>query len=511
MRIPCRFSGRNGALALIDCLFGKRADLRHNRGIAHRRGNMMRHSLIMLAGGIAALTAAVPACAQTAPDPSEPAFRAIYRELVETNTTLSVGSCTLAAQRMADRLSAAGFPASDLHMIVEPAHPREGNLVAIMPGSEPTAPAMLLLAHIDVVEANRADWERDPFTLVEEDGYFYARGSHDDKAQAAVWVDTLIRLRQEGFRPRRTIKLALTCGEETAGAFNGAEFLVANHRQLIDAEFALNEGAGGLLDEAGQPVMVNVQAGEKFPQNYRLEVTNPGGHSSRPVRDNAISRLAAALVRVGNHEFAFETNDVTRELFRSLAPLRPGPEGQLIAAFAANPGDTAAAGALAAASPTYNAIMRTTCVSTMLDGGHATNALPQRARANVNCRIFPGTSVETVRQALQTVVGDDQVVVTTLETRSPVSPPPPLTDAIMGPIRAATATVFPDVPVIPILLAGGTDGAFLTPAGIPTYGFTVFFLTTEGSRAHGLNERLRVRSLMDGRRVLYTLVKDFAD
>ncbi len=465
----------------------------------------------LMAGGIAALSCVgIPVQAQSA-DPTEAAFRATYRELVETNTTLSVGSCTLAAERMAARLAAAGFPASDLHMIVEPGHPREGNLVAIMPGSDAAAPAMLLLAHIDVVEANRADWERDPFVLVEEDGYFYARGSHDDKAQAAVWVDTLIRLRQEGFRPRRTIKMALTCGEETAGAFNGAEYLVANHRALIDAEFALNEGAGGLLDENDRPVMINVQAGEKFPQNYRLEVTNPGGHSSRPVRDNAISRLSAALVRVGNHDFAIETNEVTRDLFGSLAPLRPGAEGQIMAAFAANPGDAAAGNALANASPTYNAMMRTTCVSTMLDGGHATNALPQRARANVNCRIFPGTSVETIRLALEQVVGDSQVSVTTLETRSPTSPPPPLTEAIMGPIRAASATVFPDVPVIPVLLPGGTDGAFLTPAGIPTYGFSAFFVNAAGSNAHGLNERLRVQSLMEGRRVLYTLVKDLAD
>lgn len=459
-------------------------------------------------GAVLALMAS-PALAQGA-DPTEPAFRAIYRELIETNTTLSVGSCTEAAQRMADRLSAAGYPQSDLHMVVHPDHPREGNLVAVLPGSDPSLKAMLLLAHIDVVEANRADWERDPFTLVEEDGYFYARGASDDKAQAAVWVDTLIRLRQEGFTPRRTIRMALTCGEETAGAFNGAEYLVNQRRELIDAEFALNEGAGGLLDETGRPVMLNIQAGEKFPQNYRLEVTNPGGHSSRPVRENAITRLAQALVRVGAHDFPVETNDVTRSFFASFAPLRPGAEGAAMAAFAADTGNVGAANALAAANPSYNAILRTTCVSTMLDGGHATNALPQRARANVNCRIFPGTSVESVRQALEAVIADPLVSVTTLETRSPVSPPPPLTEAIMGPVRAAAAEVFPGVPIVPLMAAGGTDGAFLTPAGIPTYGFTGFFATAEGSRAHGLNERMRVQSLMDGRRLLHNLVKDLA-
>ncbi len=466
---------------------------------------------VKLTGMTAALALMAPsALAQTAPDPTEPAFREIYRELIETNTTLSVGSCTLAAQRMADRLAAAGYPASDLHMIVEASHPREGNLVAVLPGRDPAAEAILLLAHIDVVEANRADWERDPFTLVEEDGYFYARGSSDDKAQAAVWVDSLIRMRQERFTPRRTIKMALTCGEETAGAFNGAEYLVAQHRGLIDAEFALNEGAGGLLDESGRQVMLNIQAGEKFPQNFRLEVTNPGGHSSRPVRENAITRLAQALIRVGAHDFPVETNDVTRSFFASFAPLRPGAEGPAMAAFATDTGNMGAAATIAAANPSYNAILRTTCVSTMLDGGHATNALPQRARANINCRIFPGTSVETIRQALETVIADPQVTVTTLETRSPVSPPPPLTDAIMGPARAAAQQVFPGVPIVPLMAAGGTDGAFLTPAGIPTYGFTGFFATAEGSRAHGLNERMRVQSLMDGRRMLHILVKDLA-
>src|SRR5689334_9356941 len=229
---------------------------------------------------LAALFAAAPVPTIAQPSPAEAAFRATYKELVETNTTLSAGSCTLAAERMAARLKAAGFPDQDLHLIVAPGHPKEGNLVAVLPGTDPKLKAVLLLAHIDVVEANRADWERDPFTLVEENGYFYARGASDDKAQAAVWVDTLSRFKREGLKPKRTIKMALTCGEETAGAFNGAQYLATHERQLIDAEFALNEGAGGLLDEHGKPVVLNIQAGEKFPQNYRLEVTNPGGHSA---------------------------------------------------------------------------------------------------------------------------------------------------------------------------------------------------------------------------------------
>jgi acetylornithine deacetylase/succinyl-diaminopimelate desuccinylase-like protein len=456
--------------------------------------------------GVAALLAAAPVFAQS----GEAEFRATYKELVETNTTLSAGSCTLAAERMAARLRAAGFPASDLHLIVEPSHPKEGNLVAVLPGSDPKAKALLLLAHIDVVEADRADWARDPFTLVEENGFFYARGASDDKAQAAIWVDTLARFRREGFRPGRTIKMALTCGEETAGAFNGAQYLAAEKRDLIDAEFALNEGAGGLLDESGKPVVLNIQAGEKFPQNYRLEVTNPGGHSSRPVRENAIYRLADALIKIRAHDFAAQSNEATRGYFKAMAKLLPGPSSAAMAAFAADPSDNTAAATLAAAEPAWNAILRTTCVATLLEGGHATNALPQRARANVNCRIFPGTSVEQVRQALEQVVADPQVKITTLETRSQISPPPPLTERVLGPARKVAAEVFPGVPLVPLMAAGGTDAAFLTPAGIPTYGLSGIFADKEGSHAHGLDERLRVKSLMDGRDYLYRLVKAYS-
>jgi acetylornithine deacetylase/succinyl-diaminopimelate desuccinylase-like protein len=459
-------------------------------------------------GAIAAwLATASSALAQPA---DEAAFRAIYKELVETNTTLSSGSCTLAAERMAARLKAAGFQDQDLHLVPAPGKPKEGSLVAVLPGTDPKAKAILLLAHIDVVEARREDWERDPFTLVEEDGFFYARGVSDDKAQAAVWVDTLARFRREGFKPRRTVKMALTCGEETAGAFNGAEYLAKERRDLIDAEFALNEGAGGLLDAKGKHVALNIQAGEKFPQNYRLEVTNPGGHSSRPVKENAIYRLADAMVKIRAYDFPVQVNDATRGYFSAMAKLVGPREGATaMAAFAANPVDAAAAATLAGTSPAHNAILRTTCVATRLDGGHATNALPQRAGANVNCRIFPGTSAEEVRRSLETIVGDPQVKVT-LETRSPTAPPPPLTERILGPARKVATEVFPGVPLVPIMAAGGTDGAFLTPAGIPTYGITGFFADAEGSRAHGLNERIRVRSVMDGRTFLYKLVKAYA-
>ncbi len=461
---------------------------------------------------IAAIALPAMALAANAPDPrgGEAAFRDTYRELVDTNTTLSSGSCTLAAERMAARLRAAGFPDSDLHLIVAPDHPREGNLVAIFPGTDPNAKALLLLAHIDVVEANRADWTRDPFTLVEEDGYFYARGSMDDKAQAAVWVDTLIRLRQEGFRPRRTIKMALTCGEETAGAFNGAEYLATHERALIDAELALNEGAAGLLGPDDRPQVQLIQAGEKLPENYTLEVTNPGGHSSRPVADNAINRMAAALTRVSQYSFPWTSNDASVGFFRSMSTIAPEPVRPLMRAFVANPNDPEAAARLAAADPSFNAILHTTCIATMIEGGHATNALPQRVRANINCRIFPGTSIEEVRQALVSAVNDPAVSVTAEPARSTVSAPPPLNERIMGPARRASQAIFPGVPIVPILQAGGTDGAFLTPAGIPTYGFSGFFIHPETTNAHGLNERIPVKSLMDGRAMLYLMVRDMA-
>ena len=355
-------------------------------------------------------TTAAQATAQNAT--GEKQFRAVYKELVETNTALSSGSCTLAAERMAARLKAAGFPDSDLHPFAAPDHPKEGGLVAVYPGRDPKLKAVLLLAHIDVVEAKREDWTRDPFKLVEENGTFYARGSIDDKAEAAIWVDTLVRFRQEHYRPRRTIKLALTCGEETAGAFNGAEWLVAHQRDLIDAAFAVNEGASGELDAEGHRVLLEIQAGEKTAQNFRLEVTNPGGHSSRPVKDNAIYRLAAALLRIQSYEFPGAVHRRQSGLlhrhgdrFRRLAATAKSP--MPCARSSKDPNDTAAIalvscqGSRAGTRPCARPASRPCSMA-----GHATNALPQRARANINCRIFPGVAAETVRAKLEELVAD---------------------------------------------------------------------------------------------------------
>src|SRR6202795_3074328 len=445
----------------------------------------------------------------------EQRFRGLYKELVETNTTLSAGSCTLAAERMAARLKAVGFPDSDLHPFAVPDHPKEGGLVALYPGRDPKLKAILLLAHIDVVEAKREDWTRDPFKLVEENGYFYARGAVDDKAEAAIWVDTLIRYKTENFKPKRTLKVALTCGEETAGAFNGADWLTRNRRDLIDAAFALNEGAAGELDASGHRVALEVEAGEKFPQNYRLEVTNKGGHSSRPMKDNAIYRLAAALTRISAYEFPAQFTDANRAYFTGMAKILAAKgdteAANAMDAFLKNPSDTRALALVSAKDPSWNATLRTTCVATMLDAGHATNALPQRARANINCRIFPGVSQESVRRQLEEVVADPAVKVATLETRGPTSAPPPLTPQILGPVQKLSAVFFPGVPVLPILQPGGTDGVFLTAVGIPTYGIEPIFAGPALGHIHGLNEYISVKSLLDGRNFLYLLVKAYAE
>jgi acetylornithine deacetylase/succinyl-diaminopimelate desuccinylase-like protein len=473
----------------------------------------MKHPslLVLLAATTITLAPCIHAAVDTKASAGEAQFRDIYKELVETNTSLSVGSCTQAAERMAARLKAAGFPDSDLHPFAAPDHPKEGGLVAFYPGRDKKLKAILLLAHIDVVEAKREDWTRDPFKLVEENGFFYARGSFDDKAEAAIWVDTLARFSRENFKPLRPIKLALTCGEETAGAFNGAQWLTDNHKNLIDAEFAINEGAMGELDADGKQVVLQVQAGEKLAQNFRLEVTNRGGHSSRPIKDNAIYHLATGLTKIEAYDFPAQFTDGSRAYFTGMAKIQAAKGNKDVAdamnALVKDPNDTQAIALVSSKDPSWNATMRTTCVATMLDGGHATNALPQRARANINCRIFPGVSADSVRQKLEELVADPQVKVTTLETRGPSSPPPPLTPRVLGPVQKLTAQFWPGVPVLPILQAGATDGEFLNAAGIPTYGIEPIFTGPDLGNIHGLNEHLGVTSLLEGRAFLYDLVK----
>lgn len=459
---------------------------------------------------LGALTVAASAQVATPLRPDQSAFREIFRELVETNTTLSSGSCTLAAERMAARLRGAGFADSQLTLFATPEHPKEGGLVAVYPGASKTAKPLLLIAHIDVVEARREDWERDPFTLFEEGGYFYARGTADTKALAAVWVDTLIRFRQQGYTPARTVKVALTCGEETNGAFNGIEWLAANRRELIDAEFALNEGGGGDTDGQGKVIGQSVQVGEKTFVNFRVETRNPGGHSSAPVRDNAIYQLSRALVKIDEHEFPLEMTETTQQYFADAGAARNDEIGRAMIALAANPRDKASE-AIVNTDRFLHSNLRTTCVATLLDGGHAANALPQRSGANVNCRIFPGHSIEAIRQELSRVIGDPGVTVTALPPVRPSPPAPQLHEHIIGPMQKLAARYWPGIPVIPSMANGYTDATFLGAVGIPTYGAPGIWTDPDGNGTHGLNERIEARAVYVGRDYLFDLVKAYAD
>jgi acetylornithine deacetylase/succinyl-diaminopimelate desuccinylase-like protein len=447
-----------------------------------------------------------PAAAQ-----DETAFRDLYRQLIEINTTRSVGSCTAAAEAMRARLLAAGIPASDAQILAPPDRPKDGALIAVLHGRDRVAKPILLLAHIDVVEAKREDWERDPFKLIEEKGWFYARGASDDKAMAAVFTDSLIRYRQEGFKPRHDIKLALTCGEETSEIFNSVRWLTATQPAVLSALFALNEGAGGELDQNEKPVALQIQAGEKVYQDFALEASDVGGHSSRPTKNNPIVRLSAGLAKLGAHDFAIALNQATRGYFEAEAKLMPPEVAADMRAVLRNPPDEAAAERLWAVNPGWNGSLRTTCVVTEIEGGHAPNALPQHVRANVNCRILPGVPISEVQEEIVRVLGDGKISVSPTGEAGMQAPPPPLSERIMGPVRKVAESIWPGVPIVPTMATGATDGRFLNATGVPTYGLSGMFHDAEGSRAHGLNERIRVKSLMDGRRFLYDVVKLYAN
>ena len=444
------------------------------------------------------------AAAAQAPEPTE--FRAIYRELVEIDTSDSVGDNTKAAEAMDARLRAAGFPAADVQVLAP--HPRKGNLVARYRGTGARKP-LLLLAHLDVVEARREDWSFDPFKLTEKDGYFYGRGTIDDKAMAAIFVDTFIRLKREGFVPDRDLILALTADEElgTSSRYNGVRWLLANHRALIDAELAINEGGGGELRD-GRRVLLRVQTSEKVPLSFRLEVTNKGGHSSRPEPDNAIYRLAAGLTRLAAFQFPIALNETTRLLFERSAALRDGPVADDMRAVAKTPPDPDA-GARLAKDSMFNALLRTTCIPTRLEGGHANNALPQLARAVVNCRILPGERGDDVRQMLARALADDQITLTPTAPEIP-GPASPLDPALMAHVQRLTETMFPGTLVIPTMSTGATDGRFLRNAGIPTYGVSGLFVDATDNRTHGRDERIGIRDLYAGRDFLHELVKVLA-
>jgi acetylornithine deacetylase/succinyl-diaminopimelate desuccinylase-like protein len=464
----------------------------------------------------AALVLAIAAHGESAQSlrPDQASFRGLYKELVETNTEVTDGSCTQAAKQIAARLRSAGIPESQITLFSTPDHPKDGGIVVIYPGTNRATKALLLLAHIDVVVAKRSDWTRDPFTLIEENGYFYGRGTTDDKAMAAIWADMLARFAREHYQPRRTIKMALTCGEETSGAFNGAQWLSQNRRQLIDAAFALNEGGGGITDgksvaSGGKLTVQSIQVGEKAYQDFTLTVTNPGGHSSAPVRKNAIYEMADALARIRDYEFPLEFNDTTRTYFAEGGKARGDAVGKAMMALAANPADKQAE-AVVNTEKMLHSMLRTTCVATMIDGGHALNALPQNVTANVNCRMFPGRTSEETRGALIAAIGNPDVTVDARIKDKPIAQVPPMDPAVIGPMKQLAGRYFSGVPVIPTMSTGATDGVYMEAVGIPTYGVAGLWMDPDYNGIHGLNERMEVLSLYTGRDYLTDLVKTYS-
>ena len=432
--------------------------------------------------------------------------RDIFEQLININTTGSSGSTTVAANAMAKRLTEAGFPAADVQVIGREGS-RNFNLVARFrgPGGPGSPKPILLLSHIDVVEAKREDWSVDPFTFLERDGFFYGRGTMDVKDGSAILVATLARLKQEGYRPNRDLILALTTGEEGGSDYNGVAWLLANHRDLIDAAFVINMDAGDPVVLNGKRLMRTVQASEKVYVTFKLEVHNAGGHSSLPTKDNAIYRLAAALGRLSAYEFPAQLNEITRASFARWGQLQQGQLATDMAAVAQTPPDTAAIRRLSNGSPLYNAQLRTTCVATELAGGHAENALPQSASATVNCRMLPGTPSEEVQRTLNKVVDDTAVVVSVVTAATP-SPPSPLKPEIMDPVERVTKRLW-NIPVVPVMETGATDGLYLRNAGIPVYGVSGVFVDINDIRAHGRDERIGVQDYYDGAEYIYQLVK----
>ena len=428
--------------------------------------------------------------------------RDIFKQLIEINTTDSSGSTTAAAEAMAQRLRDAGFSASDAQVLGP--NPRKGNLVARLRGTGARRP-ILLIGHLDVVEARREEWSVDPFQFLERDGYFYGRGTQDMKSSDAIMVATLIRLRKEDFHPDRDIILALTADEET-GSSNGVEWLLRNHRDLVDAEFALNPDGGGVYTRAGKPAMMSVDATEKLYADYQLEVTNPGGHSSLPVPDNAIYHLTDGLSRLEKYQFPFELSEITRTYFRQMATIESGRVAADMKAVTKNSPDAAAIARLDA-DPLSHATMRTTCVATRLDAGHANNALPQTARAVVNCRILPGHTAEEIRQDLIKIFDDPKITVRYISDageiqdtapNQPSGAPVTLKAEVMQPLEKIAAEMWPGIPVIPTMATGASDGVFTNAAGIPTYAISGLAVDFDDVRAHGRDERLRVESFFGG-------------
>jgi acetylornithine deacetylase/succinyl-diaminopimelate desuccinylase-like protein len=432
--------------------------------------------------------------------PEQQLARDVFQQLIEINTADSAANVTGASEALAQRLRAAGFPEQDIH--VDGDDPRFKNLVVRYHGTGKARP-ILLLAHLDVVEALRSDWSVDPFRFIEKDGFFYGRGTVDDKAEAACWIANLIRYKEEGYKPDRDVIVALTSGEE-GSEHNGVDWLLSHHRDWIDAELALNEGGDGAIRD-GKKIANHIQASEKVYYSIQLKATDPGGHSSVPRKDNPIYWISSALLKIAGYSFPVELNQVTRLYFERTGTISHGPLAEAMRAIAKDAQDQTAIATLAA-DPHENAMMRTTCVATRLAGGHADNALPQLATALVNCRLLPEDKPDQVLETLRSVVGDPRVEISALNVPR-IGPTSPLTPELMKAVEASTLSLWPGVPVIPVMSTGATDGRALRQAGIRCYGVSGFFLDEADDREHGRDERMPVQSFFEGQRFLYDLVR----
>jgi len=469
--------------------------------------------VVLIAALVLAVTAKAGSVVATAADAESIKLATdVFKQLIEINTSHSVGSTTVAADAMAKRLRDAGFPAEDV--IVMGAEPRHGNMVARLHGTGAHKP-VLLIGHLDVVEAKRSDWTTDPFQFIEKDGYYYGRGTQDMKDGDAIMMATLIRMRQEGYKPDRDIILALTADEE-GGNLNGVDWLVKNHRDLVDAEFVLNHDGGGVAMENGKPLGFTVDATQKLYADYQLSSLNSGGHSSMPTADNAIYHLGDALARLEHHSFPFELNAVTREELAGLAKTYPPEKAALVKAVLKEPPDQEAIAKLSADDPILNSIMRTTCVATRLAAGHANNALPQTATANVNCRIFPGHSREEIRQELVKIVADSKVNVGYVQIDDSIAPTAPneqqlppiaLREDVMKPLREVVAELWHGMSVFPDMSIGAFDSRYAYAAGMPSFGIQGVALDDNDIRAHGKDERLPVQSFDTGVLFFYRYLK----
>lgn len=469
----------------------------------------------MKAGAILlTITLASGAGAQHLPQAERPLAREVFQELIETNTSHSVGSTTAAAEAMQRRLLAAGFRANEIR-VIGPSEKRKNLLVRYTGRQGSSLKPVLFICHLDVVEAKREDWTTDPFKLVEKDGYFYGRGTQDIKQADAGLVASFIRLRREGFVPERDIYIALTADEER-GLEDGVEWLLKNVPELKSAEFAINPDAGSVYSEKGKPAVLNVEATEKTYADFHLSAVNKGGHSSLPTPDNAIYHVTDALSRVEKSPFPVELNSVTRVYFERMAGIEKGKVSEDMHAVLRVPMDAGAAERLSMASPTYNAMLRTTCVATMMKGGHAPNALPQSAEADVNCRILPGHTIIETRDALVKIVGDPEVkIACTNDAGDPVDVcksqtfpvPAPVNAKVSAAMEEAVAKMWPGLPVVPVMLTGASDSVYTMSAGIPTYGISGFAVDKDDIRFHGKDERLRVESYYDGVEFTYQFLK----